>query len=186
MNTFIQALHGWYFLFLHESALPSLLEKKDLLLLILPSNDWNSPFFSSARFTLFHHAATVGLQQQTDSSAAGDTSATAHKLLRAAVSGQKSPVLLPQSENKGSSSAPTTEDEIYDFLFIEMAHLISSSLDWKFNPAGSWIQFKNKVLSNWPIGLSNHILCPVTTAMFQFGQPNYVPRYPKPIPMRKL
>lgn len=185
MNTFIQALHGWHCLFLHESPLPSLLGKKDLLLLILPSNDWNSPFFSSARFTLFHRAATAGLQQQTDGSAAGDASATAH-ILCAAISGQKSPVLLPQSENKGSPSAPTAEDEIYDFLFIQMAHLISSSLDWKFNPAGSWIQFKNKVLSNWPIGLSNHILCPVTTAMFQFGQPNYALRFPKPIPMRKL
>lgn len=64
------------------------------------------------------------------------------------------------------------EDEIHDFLFVQATHLISFASDWKFNPAGSWLQFKTS--DKQPaIRLSNHSLCPVIAAVFQFGQTTY-------------
>lgn len=50
-------------------------------------------------------------------------------------------------------SVPTAHDEINYFLFLQTTQLISSASDWKFNPAGSCLQFQPKkpqVIRNWP------------------------------------
>lgn len=175
MNTFFQALHGW----LSFSALisPTLPARKERPAASAAALWWVEQPIHPSALPNSHHPVVWGC----------DSRQTAvlpwGHICHSAQTPSCSRFWLKQ---ESSSSVPTAEAEIYDFLSMQTAHLMSSASDWIFNPPGSWIQFKNKVLSNWPIRLSNHILRPMTTAMFQFGQPSYAPQYPNPIPMRTL
>lgn len=94
-NEFSQALHGQHFLLLLETVLFSLPGEKDLLLLMLPSNDRNHHVFSLSPLTLFRCVATVYESRVT---ARLPWSHVCHhrELGGAAVPGQKSSAFLPK------------------------------------------------------------------------------------------
>lgn len=115
---------------------------------MLPSNARNHCSCSFSFLVLLCRVATVSLGM----TARLPWSHVCHRV-NLALPGQKSSVLLPQSTSQRWPSVPTADDEINYFLFLQTTHLISSASDWKFNPAGSCLQFKPKkpqVISNWP------------------------------------
>lgn len=69
-----------------------------------------------------------------------------HEPRGVAVPDQKSSAFLPQSAPQGQPSAPTADAAMHD----SYKPLVSFASDWKSNSAGSWLQFKTKVISNWP------------------------------------